>query len=68
MNTKSIFLAAIAILAVGSVLAIGGIGSQIADAGSGPGCNHASNAAATPDPNAPNRVNTNTPVTSQPTI
>jgi hypothetical protein len=47
---------------------IGGIGIQTAEAGTGPGCNHKGGASATLDPNAPNAVNTNTPVTTQPMI
>ncbi|MDW3631859.1 MAG: hypothetical protein QOK71_10505 [Nitrososphaeraceae archaeon] len=47
---------------------IGGIGIQTAEAGTGPGCNHKGGASATLDPNAPNAVNTNTPVTTQPTV
>ena len=61
-------LAAIAILAGSSILAIGGIETHTAEAGSGPGCNHAGSATATLDSNAPNTVNTNTPPTAQPTI
>lgn len=66
MNNKSILLATIAFLAVGSFLMIGGIGIQTAEAGSGPGCNHKSGAATTVDPNAPNAVNTDVPVATQP--
>ena len=56
-----------AFLAVSSFLMIGGIGIQTAEAGTGPGCNHGA-ASATLDPNAPNAVNTNTPVTTLPTV
>jgi hypothetical protein len=68
MNNKSILLVTMAFLAVSSFLMIGGIGIQTAEAGTGPGCNHKGGASATLDPNAPNAVNTNTPVTTQPTV
>jgi hypothetical protein len=68
MNNKSILLATMAFLAVSSFLMIGGIGIQTAEAGTSPGCNHKGGASATLDPNAPNAVNTNTPVTTQPTV
>jgi hypothetical protein len=45
---------------------IGGIGIQTAEAGSGPGCNHKGGASTTVDPNAPNAVNTDTSITTQP--
>ena len=57
-----------AILAVSSFLMIGGIGIQTAEAGSGPGCNHKGGAATTVDPSAPNAVNNNVPVATQPTV
>ena len=68
MNNKAIFLAAIAFLAISSFLMIGGIGIQTAEAGTGPGCNHKGGASATLDPNSPNAVNTNIPITPQPTV
>jgi hypothetical protein len=68
MNNKAILLAAIAFLAISSFLMIGGIGIQTAEAGTGPGCNHKGGASSTVDPNSPNAVNTNTPVTTQPTV
>ena len=68
MNSKAILLATMAILAVSSFLMIGGIGIQTAEAGSGPGCNHKGGAATTVDPSAPNAVNTNVPVATQPTV
>jgi hypothetical protein len=68
MNNKAILLATIAFLAASSFLMVGGIGIQIAEAGSGPGCNHKGGASATLDPNAPNAVNTNSPITPQPTV
>jgi hypothetical protein len=66
MNNKAILLATIAFLAVSSLLMIGGIGIQTAEAGTSPGCNHG--AETTIDPNGPNAVNTNTPTTAQPTV
>jgi hypothetical protein len=66
MNTKAILLATVAFLAVSSFLMIGGIGIQTAEAGSGPGCNHEGGASTTVDPNAPNAVNTDTSITTQP--
>jgi hypothetical protein len=66
MNNKAILLATMAILAVSSFLMIGGMGIQTAEAGTGPGCNHG--AGTTIDPNAPNAVNTNTPITAQPIV
>jgi hypothetical protein len=48
---------------------IGGVGIQTAEAGSSPGCNHKGDAATTTvDPNAPNAVNANIPITPQPTV
>ena len=56
-----------AFLAVSSILVIGGIGFQSAEA-SGPNCPSKGGAAAIVDPNAPNAVNTNAPMTPQPVI
>jgi hypothetical protein len=66
MNTRAILLATVAFLAVSSFLMIGGIGIQTAEAGSGPGCNHKGGASTTVDPNAPNAVNADTSITTQP--
>ena len=66
MNTRAILLATVVFLAVSSFLMIGGIGIQTAEAGSGPGCNHKGGAATTVDPNAPNTVNTDTSIITQP--
>jgi hypothetical protein len=66
MNTRAILLATVAFLAVSSFLMIGGIGIQTAEAGSDPGCNHKGGASTTVDPNAPNAVNTDTSITTQP--
>ena len=69
MNNKAILLATMAFLAASSLLMIGGIGIQTAEAGSGPGCNHKGGAATTIDPNTPNAANTNIPpVETQPTF
>jgi hypothetical protein len=70
MNNKAILLFTIAFLAIGSVLMIGGIGIQSAEA-SGADCPSKGGASAIVDPNAPNSVNTNIPpttTTSQPTV
>jgi hypothetical protein len=68
MNNKAILLSTMAFLAVSSVLMIGGIGIQSAEA-SGPNCPSRGGAATIVDPNAPNAVNTNIPpMTPQPTV
>jgi hypothetical protein len=67
VNNKAILLFATAFLAVSSFLMIGGIGFQIAEA-SGPNCPSKGGAAAIVDPNAPNAVNTDAPVTPQPVV
>jgi hypothetical protein len=67
MNTRTILLATVAFLAVSSFLMMDGIGIQAAEAGSGPGCNHKGGASTTVDPNAPNAVNTDASLTTQPT-
>jgi hypothetical protein len=67
VNNKAILLFATAFLAASSFLMIGGIGFQIAEA-SGPNCPSKGGAAAIVDPNAPNAVNTDAPVTPQPVI
>ena len=57
-----------AFLAASSLLMIGGIGIQLADA-SGPNCPSKGGAAAIVDPDAPNSVNTDIPpTTAQPTV
>jgi hypothetical protein len=67
VNNKAILLCATAFLAVSSILMIGGIGIQSAEA-SGPNCPSKGGAAAIVDPNAPNAVNTNAPIAPQPVI
>jgi hypothetical protein len=56
-----------AFLAVSSILMIGGIGIHVAEA-SGPNCPSKGGAAAILDPNAPNAINTDAPITPQPVI
>lgn len=68
MNKKSIHMVTIAFLAASAFLMIGGIGIQVADAGSGPGCNHKGGASTTVDSNAPNTVNADTPPAAQPVV
>lgn len=69
MNNKSILLATMAFIAIGSFLMVGGVGIQSADA-SGPNCPSKGGAsAAIVDPNAPNSVNTDIPqITPQPMV
>ena len=69
MSNKTILLATIAVIAVSSILLIGSIGTQPAEAGSDANCPEKSGAATTIDPNTPNAVNTGSePLTSQPTV
>jgi hypothetical protein len=69
MSNKAILLATIVIVALSSILLIGGIGTQPAEAGSDANCPAKSGAAPTIDPNAPNAVNTGSqPLSSQPTV
>ena len=58
-------MAAFAIVAASSVMLIGGIWIQPAEAGSDANCPSKSGTATTIDPNAPNAVNSNTPLTEQ---
>jgi hypothetical protein len=67
VNNKAILLLATAFLAVSSFLMIDGIGIQSAEA-SGPNCPSKGGAAAIVDPNAPNAVNTDAPLTPQPVM
>jgi hypothetical protein len=69
MSNKTIFLATIAVIAVSSILLVGSIGTQPAEAGRDANCPAKSGAATTIDPNAPNAVNTESqPLSSQPTV
>ena len=65
MNNKAFLLAAFAFVAASSVMLVGSIGVQPAEAGSDANCPSKSGIATTIDPNAPNAVNSNTPLTSQ---
>jgi hypothetical protein len=68
MSNKTILLATIAVIAVSSILLVGSIGTQPAEAGSDANC-PAKGGAATTDPNAPNAMNTGSqPLSSQPTV
>ena len=53
------------IVAASSIMLVGSIGVQPAEAGSDANCPSKSGAATTIDPNAPNAVNSNTPLTAQ---
>jgi hypothetical protein len=69
MSNKTILLAALAIVAASSVMLVGSIGVQSAEAGSDANCPSKSGAATTIDPNAPNAVNTDSqPLSPQPTV
>ena len=69
MSNKAIHLATIVIVAVSSILLVGSIGTQPAEAGSDANCSAKSGAATTIDPNTPNAVNTESqPLSSQPTV
>jgi hypothetical protein len=69
MSNKAILLATIVIVAVSSILLVGSIGTQPAEAGSDANCPAKSGAATTIDPNTPHTVNTESqPLSSQPTV
>jgi hypothetical protein len=69
MNNKAIFLATIVIVAASSILLVGSIDTQPAEAGSDANCPAKNGAATTIDPNTPNAVNTNSqPLSPQPTV
>ena len=69
MSNKAILLVTIVIVALSSILLVGSIGTQPAEAGSDANCPTKSGAATTIDPNAPNAVNTGSqPPSSQPTV
>lgn len=69
MSNKAILLATIVIVAVSSILLVGSIGTQPAEAGSDANCPAKSGAATTIDPSTPNAVNTESqPLSSQPTV
>ncbi len=69
MSNKTIVLATMAVIAVSSILLVGSIGKQPAEAGSDANCPAKSGAATTIDPNTPNAMNTGSqPLSSQPTV
>jgi hypothetical protein len=69
MSNKAILLATIVIVTVSSILLVGSIGAQPAEAGSDANCPTKNGGATTIDPNAPDAVNTGSqPLPSQPTV
>jgi hypothetical protein len=69
MSNKAILLATMVIVAASSILLVGSIGTQPAEAGNDANCPAKSGAATTIDPNAPNAVNTESQLlSSQPTV
>ena len=68
MSNKAILLATVVIVALSSILLVGNIGTQPAEAGSDANC-PTKGGAATTDPTTPNAVNTGSqPLSSQPTV
>ena len=65
MNKKAFLMTVFVIVGASSVMLVGSIGVQPAEAGSDANCPSKSGAATTIDPNAPNAVNSNTPLTAQ---
>ena len=69
MSNKAILLATIVIVALSSILLVGSIGTQPAEAGSDANCPAKGGAATTMDPTSPNAVNTGSQLlSSQPTV
>ena len=69
MSNRAILLATIVIVTVSSILLVGSIGAQPAEAGSDTNCPAKNGGATTIDPNAPDAVNTGSqPLPSQPTV
>ena len=69
MSNKAILLATIVIVALSSILLVGSIGTQPAEARGDANCPAKNGAATTIDPNTPNAVNTKSqPLSSQPTV
>jgi hypothetical protein len=70
MSNKAILLATTVIVALSSILLVGSIGTQPAEAGSDANCPTKGGAAITiDDPTIPNTVNTGSqPLSSQPTV
>ena len=68
MSNKAILLATVVIVALSSILLVGNIGTQPAEAGSDANC-PTKGGASTTDPTTPNAVNTGSqPLSSQPTV
>ena len=65
MNNKAFLMTVFVIVAASSIMLVGSIGVQPAEAGSDANCPSKSGAATTIDPNAPNTVNSNTPLNAQ---
>jgi hypothetical protein len=65
MKNKAFLMAAFAIVAASSVMLVGSIEVQPAEAGSDANCPSNGGIATTIDPNPPNAVNSNTPLTAQ---
>jgi hypothetical protein len=68
MDNKTFLIADFVIVAASSVMLIGSIGVQPAEAGSDANCHSKSGVATTIDPNAPNAANTVSPLTAQPMV
>ena len=69
MSNKAILLVIIVIVTVSSILLVGSINTQPAEAGSDANCPTKGGAATTIDPTTPNAVNTGSqPLSSQPTV
>jgi hypothetical protein len=69
MSNKAILLATIVIVALSSILLVGSMGTQPAEAGGDANCPTKGGAATTIDPTTPNAVNTGSqPLSSQPTV
>ena len=64
MNNKAFLMTVFVIVAASSIMLVGSIGVQPAESGSDANCPSKSGIATTIDPNAPNAVNSNTPLTS----
>jgi hypothetical protein len=65
MNNKAFLMTVFVIVAASSIMLVGSIGVQPAEAGSDANCPSKSGTATTVDPNAPNAVNSNIPLTAQ---
>ena len=65
MNNNVFLMVALAIVVTSSVILVGSIGVQPAEAGSDFNCPSKNGEATTIEPNAPNAVNSNTPLIAQ---